>query len=88
MFTLVMIWVVLGCVTLSLALYRHLVTMREENYVHLAAGEERHIPEQVAMAHKMEVIDHWGKSLTIVTIIVGLALAIVYLYQQWLLAPH
>jgi hypothetical protein len=80
---IVMIWVVLGLATLGLALYRKLATMNEEDVVHLADGEERHIPEQAALAIKLEAIDRWGKILTIVTVALGVAIGIAYMVQAW-----
>lgn len=81
---LVVIWAVLAIATLGLALYRKLVSASEENLVHLGAGEERHIPEQVALAAKLKGIDRWGKILTVITIVIGLLIAALYLYQSWL----
>ncbi len=80
---IVMIWVVLGMATLGLALYRKLISANEEDLVHLADGEERQIPEQVTLAHKLEAIDRWGKILTIVTLALGVAIGIAYMYQAW-----
>ena len=77
----VIFWTILGVATLALALYRKFVTMREDDYVHLSAGEERLIPQQVATFKKIGVIDRWGITMTIVTVVLGLALAALYLYQ-------
>jgi len=81
MTTFVIFWAILGVATLALALYRKFVTMREDDYLHLAAGEERLIPQQVATFRRIGVIDKWGITMTIVTVILGLALAGLYLYQ-------
>jgi len=81
MTTFVIFWAILGVATLALALYRKFVTMREDDYLHLAAGEERLIPQQVATFRRIGVIDKWGITMTIVTVILGLALAALYLYQ-------
>ena len=81
MTTFVIFWAILGVATLALALYRKFVTMREDDYVHLAASEERLIPQQVATFKKIGAIDQWGITMTIVTVILGLALAGLYLYQ-------
>jgi hypothetical protein len=35
------------------------------------------------VAHKLEVIDKWGKILTAITVIFGLVLGALYLYQSW-----
>ena len=77
----VIFWAILGFATLGLALYRKFVSMREDDYLHLAAGEQRLIPQQVATFHKLGNIDRWGVSLTIATVAFGLALAALYLYQ-------
>jgi len=55
--------------------------MREDDYLHLSAGEERLIPQQVATFRKIGAIDRWGVTMTIVTVVLGLALAALYLYQ-------
>jgi hypothetical protein len=55
--------------------------MREDDYVHLSAAEERLIPQQVATFRKIGSIDKWGITMTIVTVALGLALAALYLYQ-------
>jgi len=81
MTTVVIFWAILGIATLALALYRKFVTMREDDFVHLAAGEERMIPQQVASFKKIGAIDRWGITMTIVTVVLGLALAALYLYQ-------
>lgn len=77
----VIFWAILGVATLALALYRKFVSMREDDYVHLSAGEERLIPQQVATFKKIGAIDRWGITMTIVTVVLGLALAAFYLYR-------
>ena len=80
----VVLWFILGLVVVGLALYRKLVTAHEEpDLVHLAAGEEREIPHQIELAHKLDVVDRWGKTLTVFTVATGLILAAIYLYGVW-----
>jgi hypothetical protein len=81
----IVIWAVLAIATLGLALYRKLVSSSEEDLVHLGPGEERRIPEQVALAGRLRAIDHWGKIVTVITTAMGLAIAALYLYQAWLI---
>jgi hypothetical protein len=40
------------------------------------------IPYQVALAHKMDAVDKWGKTLTVLTVAIGLLIAAAYLYAQ------
>lgn len=78
------IWSVSGLAVLALALYRKILTFHgDDEFVHLADGEERLIPQQVALGNKLEFIDRWGKALTIFTIALGLAIAGVFLFEAW-----
>ncbi|HTC88946.1 MAG TPA: hypothetical protein VK686_11650 [Bryobacteraceae bacterium] len=81
----VVVWVLLAIATLGLALYRKLISAKEEDLIHLGPGEGRYIPEQLALAGKLKVVDSWGKTLTVITVAVGLAMAAVYLYQAFLI---
>ena len=75
------VWILLAVVVLALALYRKFVTAHEEDrYVHLAQAETQLIPHQVAVNHKIQTMDRWGEILTAVTLVIGLALACLYLY--------
>jgi hypothetical protein len=76
------IWAALGIATLVLAVYRRFLLVPSENDVlHLGAGEEKEIPGQALLAQKMDNIDRWGKTMTVITIVIGLALAAAYFYQ-------
>lgn len=80
----VVIWSAMGLAVLGLALYRKLVTLHEEeDLLHLAEGEEKMIPHQVALASKLDMVDRWGKALTVLTAVSGLLIAAVYLYGAW-----
>jgi len=79
----VVLWLVLGVVVALLALYRKTITSHEDDIVHVTSGESRVLAEQNATAQKIEKIDFWGKSLTIVLVAYGLILAAWILYQLW-----
>jgi len=77
-------WGMLALVVLFLVFYRKSVSSREDDSIHLEGG----VPaEQMALAHRLEVIDRWGKTLTVVVGVYGLALAALYLYQTWNAVP-
>jgi hypothetical protein len=46
------------------------------------------IPHQQEIAHKLEVVDRWGKSLTAVTVAFGLILGLLWVYQGWVAASN
>jgi hypothetical protein len=78
------IWSLLGLVVLGLALYRKIIMMHQEDeLVHLAAGEEKLIPQQVALTGKISKIDRWGEILTLLTVVSGLTIAAAYLWGAW-----
>ena len=73
----------LALVVLGLALYRKLITMGEDGFIHISETGSKMIPHQIALAHKLDVVERWGKSLTVVTLVAGLLLASIYLSQVW-----
>ena len=81
------IWAIMTATVLVLAIYRKVVAADEDDLVHVADGEEHLIGKQKIVAQKLDAIDHWGKSLTVVVLVYGLALAGWYLYQVWQQAP-
>jgi len=79
----VVIWAAVAVVTLGLALYRKVISASEQDIVFLSASEAGNIPKQQALAARLGGIDKWGKTLTVVTLVLGLALASIYFYGVW-----
>jgi len=77
-------WLVLAFVVIALVIYRKSVTSREDDSIHLEGGMPA---QQITLAHKVDAIDKWGKGLTVVTALYGLALAALYVYQIWTTVP-
>jgi len=78
------IWAVCGLAVLALALYRKVITFHgDDEFIHLAEGEQQLIPQQVALGHRLELVDRWGKGLTLFTVAFGALIALVFLYQAW-----
>ena len=76
------LWGAMALSVLALIIWRRQVAQNEDDSLHVLHSETA-VPQQVAVAHKLEVIDKWGKLLTIVTVAAGLAIAGVYFYQLW-----
>ena len=79
----VVAWSVLALTVLGLALYRKLASLHEDDLIHLGPGQGKLIPQQVALSRKLDAVDRWGKTLTIVAFIAGLLLAAGYLYEAF-----
>ena len=83
MLTLWIVWAALTLVVLTLAVYRKLAAGKEDDYVHLAEGEANIIPQQVTVAQKLDKIDSWGKTLTVVDVAFLVVLLSVLCYNAW-----
>lgn len=79
----VAIWSFLALIVLGLAVYRKMLSTQEDDSLHVAEGTAGLISEQVATAHRIEVVEKWGKSLTAVVVVAGLTLAAIYFYGVW-----
>ncbi len=76
-------WIALACAVLILAIYRRRLTSQEDDTLHVSDGESARIPQQAAAAHRIEVVDRWGKTLTVIGAVYGLLLGAAYFYQYW-----
>lgn len=77
-------WVALACAVAGLAIYRRLIAGHEDDMLHMRDSEAARIPVQVAIASRLEIIDRWGKILTVFAVVCGVLLAVAYLYQVWM----
>jgi len=84
MLALWIVWAALTLVLIGLALYRKFEAhFHEDDLVHLAEGESKFIPNQVATARLLDKLDSWGKTLTVVDVVFGLTLVAVVLWNAW-----
>jgi len=82
LFPLIVAWGVLAGSVLVLIVWRKAVAREEDDQVHLVHTEG--VPHQAEVAHKLEVIDRWGKIVTAVTIAFGVLIAAIFFYQTWI----
>jgi hypothetical protein len=73
-------WGVLAIVVVFLIFYRKSVSSHEDDSLHLEGSGSM---QQMSMAHRLTLIDRWGKTLTIIAVVYGVGLAAIYLYQVW-----
>lgn len=77
-------WAVLAVGVSALALYRVIAANHEDKYLHIGKAEAHLVDQQTKVFRKIESIDRWGKLLTVIAVVYGLALAGVYSYHVWL----
>lgn len=81
------IWAVLAAIVIFLIMYRRKVAHEEDDTLRVLEGGDA-ITRQVSVAKKLEQIDRWGKTLTIVTLVYGVAIGVSYVYQNWVQASN
>jgi len=79
----VAVWAVLALVVIVLIVYRSKIAGQEDEGLHVLDSDVAKVPAQLAIAKKLEAIDRWGKLLTVIAILYGLALGGLYLYSLW-----
>ncbi len=77
-------WGVLALVVIVLAVMRKIVSSHEDDTLHLSGDASAVVSEQTAIARKLEMIDKWGKLLTIILVISGLVLGGIYAYDVFM----
>jgi len=81
----VVVWSLLAASVIALIVWRKIVASHEDDSLHVLQGS---VSQQVTVAHQLEVIDRWGKTLTVVALVVGLVLAALFIYQNWVTASN
>jgi len=76
-------WIALACAVLILAVYRHRLSSHEDDTLHVSDAQASRITGQAITAHRLAVIDRWGKLLTLIGGIYGLLLGAAYFYHYW-----
>ena len=78
------LWALIALVVALMAGYRKTVSVHEDETLHIGSPSEN--MHQVQVGHKLDVIDKWGKLLTVIAAVYGLLLLMAYTYQTWVQA--
>ena len=76
----IVLWTLLAISVAVLVVWRKSVANLEDDSLHVFQGS---VAQQISVAHKLEVIDKWGKIVTAITVISGLIIGVVWMYQNW-----
>ena len=71
-----------------LAIYRKTISSHEDDSIHVSAVNDVNVSHQAEIAHRLQVVDLWGKVLTVIAVVYGVTLAAVYTYQMWVEGSH
>ena len=83
LFPFTALWMLLSTAVVGLILYRAWIDRNEDERLHVHPSEAGVVSKQAATARKLEAIDRWGQTLTVIALLYGLAVAASYLYQNW-----
>jgi len=75
------LWIALAAIAIATWVYSTIASYREDDTVHLAAGEEGQIARQVRNEKRMQAIERWKMGLSITTVVSGLVVLGLYLYM-------
>ncbi len=76
-------WVALAAIVIALAFVRKNVSSEEDDTLHLGGGAEGAVEHQQLIAKKLAKLDLYGKILTSLLAVTGIALAVLYGMQMW-----
>jgi len=88
LFPFAVLWAVMAIGVIALIVIRKRIASGEDDTLHVMEGDAAMIPHQQEIAHKLEAIDRWGKSLTAVTVVFGLIVGGLWVYQGWVSASN
>ncbi|MCW5963132.1 MAG: hypothetical protein KIT83_03760 [Bryobacterales bacterium] len=81
-------WAVLTLIVIALAIYKKRLDGHIDEHIHVSVAEEGVLKEQLAETHRSEVVEKWGKALTVVVFLYGLAIVGMLAYHQWVVASN
>ncbi len=77
------IWALLFVAVIVLFFYRRSIAAHEDDTLHVLDSDQQQVAEQLKIAQRLEVVEKWGKFLTVVMIVYGLVLLGVYGYLKF-----
>ena len=88
LFPFIVLWAVMAAGVIGLIVYRKKVAAGEDDTLHVMDGDAGMAQRQAVVAHKLEAIDRWGKTLTVVAVVFGIIVGGLYVYQSWVQASN
>lgn len=72
---------------IAMIIWRQVVARTEDDCLHVLSDSSA-VPHQLEVDTKLNMIDKWGKLLTIVTVIYLIVVGSLFVYQQWIRASN
>ena len=75
------VWICVATLAIGTWVWAMIASYREDDTVHLAAGEEGEITKQANNDQRMKMIERWRMMLSVSTVVGGLLVLGIYIYQ-------
>jgi hypothetical protein len=75
------LWALITSVVVSLAFWRLMMGLHHSDSLHLGKGEERAFEQEVQATRTMTRIELWGKTLTVVSLILIAGIGMAWFYN-------
>ena len=75
------VWIGVAVLAIASWIWAMVASYREDDTVHLAAGEEMEIEKQVRNEQRMKMIERWRMTLSVSTVVGGMLVLAIYIYQ-------
>lgn len=79
-------WAILTLIVIGLALYKKRLDGHLDERIHVDVAEEGVLKEQLAETQRSELVEKWGKALTVVVFLYGLGIVGMLAYHQWVIS--
>jgi hypothetical protein len=76
------LWAAVIVAYMSVLVMRWIVGKREDDHLHVMDSEQA-LVSQSAVAHKLDVLDRWKATLLILTVLVGIIIGALHVYNTW-----
>jgi hypothetical protein len=80
---LLTLWSGLLLATVAVSVLRWNAGQKEDDHLHML-DDAKLISAQIATAHRLDVLDRWIRVLLVLTLLLGLALGALHMYNVWL----
>ena len=80
---IVIVWSAMALLVLMTAVYRKVIARQDDSILHLHGNEGGRVQHQAEVAHRLELVDRFGRLSTIAVSLLGLAIAAAYFYDGW-----
>ena len=81
LFPLIVLEALLAITVIVLIVWRQSVARSEDDTLHVLHGT---LSEQTTVATKLAKLDKWGKTVTVVAVVLGVLVGALYVYQYWM----